>query len=158
VSLNPSFSRPNFFSYRLFHEDSEMDAEDFSDWQLCWRVNLLFHKPVTKPLNCIACSKIFNYAVCDTQRSSFWVDGTRCSVGHRQTTQIESQANPSLGICATCDQNYMLDLLKGKYFCRREGCRRTVRVHEAEVKKVLACDHELVKYVFIGEGKPSISY
>jgi hypothetical protein len=144
----PIFSRLNLFSYKIFHqEDPEMDAEDFADWQLCWRVNSLFYKPVTKSLNCIPCSKIFNYEVCDTRRSSFWVDGTRCSVGHRQMTQIESQANPSLGICATCDQMYMLDLLKGKYTCRREGCRRTVRVQEAEVKQMLASDHLLLKYV-----------
>lgn len=68
-------------------------------------------------------------------------------MGHRQTTQIESQADPSLGICATCDQMYMLDLLKRKYTCRREGCRRTVRVYEAEVKQMLASDQVLLKYV-----------
>jgi len=148
----PIFSRSDLFPDITIHEeDPEMDAEDFVDWQLCWRVNLFFYKPVTKSLNCIPCSKSFNYAVCDTQRSSFWLDGTRCSLGHRQTTQVESQANTSLGICATCDQMYMLDLLKGRYTCRREGCRRTVRVHEAEVKQILASDQVLLRYVRKGD-------
>ena len=125
-----------------------MDHSDFADWQLCWQANLVFHKRITKPQKCILCSEVQNY-VNDTRRSSFWLEATRCSAGHRQATQIETQGTPSLGVCATCDQMYMFDIIKGKHTCRREGCRRTVRVHEAELRERLVSDKALLEYVCI---------
>jgi hypothetical protein len=123
-----------------------MDDDDFEAWKLCWHANLLFHKRVTNPQKCILCSEIYSY-VKDTRRSAFWFEATRCSAGHRQATQTETQGTPSLGVCATCDQRYMLDVVKGKHICRREGCRRIVRVHEAEVREKLVCDKVLLEYV-----------
>jgi hypothetical protein len=41
----------------------------------------------------------------------------------------------------------MLDVVRGKHRCRREGCRRIVRIHEVEVKEKLASDKVLLEYV-----------
>src|SRR4051812_3254059 len=107
-----------------------MDDDDFSAWKICWQVNLLFHKRVSaKPQKCIVCSQT-NPPAIETLRSSFWVEATRCSAGHRQVTYSETQLPYSLGVCAVCDQKYMLDVVKGKHGCRREGCRRVVQIHE----------------------------
>jgi hypothetical protein len=125
-----------------------MDPNDLKDWQLCWHANLLFHKCVTKPQKCIVCSEIHNYAD-DTRRSTFWLDATRCSAGHRQATQIETRGTPNLGVCATCDQMYMFDVVKGKHTCRREGCRRIVSVHELSLREKLESDKVLLEYVCI---------
>lgn len=114
-----------------------MDENDFVGWKTCWQVNLLFHKRISsKPLKCIVCSAT-SPVVNGSMRSMFWVEATRCSAGHRQITPPETQLPYTLGVCAGCDQNYMLDVVKGKHGCRREGCRRAVRVHEAEVQKKL---------------------
>jgi hypothetical protein len=118
-----------------------MDDDDFADWQVCWRVNLFYHKRTIKPQKCIVCDETYTYAE-DARRSAFWLDATRCSAGHRQALLSELKTT-GLGVCATCDQNYMFNLLKGEYICRREGCRRIVRVHEAEVKDRLASDQPL---------------
>ncbi|PVH83268.1 hypothetical protein DL98DRAFT_616638 [Cadophora sp. DSE1049] len=122
-----------------------MDEEDFAAWKTCWQVNLLFHKRVSsKPLKCIVCSSV-NPDANGSMRSTFWVEATRCSAGHRQVTFSETQLPYTLGVCAGCDQNYMLDVVKGKHGCRREGCRRAVRVHEAEVHAKLWSDPELLQ-------------
>ena len=125
-----------------------MDHNDFVDWQVCWHANLLFHKRVIKSQKCILCSEVHNYAN-NTRRSSFWLDATRYSAGHRQATQIETQGTPSLGVCATCDQMYMFDIVKGKHTCSREGCRRLIRVNEAELREKLISDKVLLEYVCI---------
>ncbi|KAF8847813.1 hypothetical protein BDZ45DRAFT_754513 [Acephala macrosclerotiorum] len=104
-----------------------MDPDDFADWQLCWQANLLFHKRVTKSQKCIVCSEAQDYAN-NTRRSSFWLDATRCLAGHRQATQIETQGTPCLGVCATCDQMYMLDI-----------------VHEVELRERLESDKALLE-------------
>ncbi|KAK0123378.1 hypothetical protein ONS96_010369 [Cadophora gregata f. sp. sojae] len=39
----------------------------------------------------------------------------------------------------------MLDVVRGKHGCRREGCRRAVRVHEAEIHAKLQSDAELLQ-------------
>jgi hypothetical protein len=44
---------------------------------------------------------------------------------------------------------YMLDIVKGKQKCRRDGCRRIVRVHEAELSERLVHDRELLEYVCV---------
>ncbi|KAH7391544.1 hypothetical protein BKA64DRAFT_644835 [Cadophora sp. MPI-SDFR-AT-0126] len=124
---------------------SAMDENDFPAWKTCWQVNLLFHKRVSsKPLKCIVCSKT-NTEADGSLRSTFWVEATRCSAGHRQVTFSETQLPYALGICAICDQNYMLDVVKGKHGCRREGCRRAVRVREAEVHVKLESDSDLLQ-------------
>lgn len=120
-----------------------MDNDDFKDWQICWRANLWFHSLVKNPKKCIVCSEIASYAP-GTRRSTFWLDATRCSAGHRQATSAETQATPGLGVCATCDTMYMFDVIHGKRICRREGCRRAVRIHEAAINEKLASDEMLL--------------
>lgn len=131
-----------------FSKESKMDDNDFSDWKLCWQVNLLFHEPVTNIQKCIVCSGVHDYTNY-ARRSTFWLDITRCTTGHRQATQVEVQGTPSLGVCAICDQMYLFDIVNGKYKCRREGCRRIVRVHEGELRQRLAHDNVLLKYVCV---------
>ena len=139
----------NIFTIRIYNVQKpiyKMDDNDFRDWQLCWQANLAFHKRVTKPQKCIVCSEVQNYTD-DTRRSAFWLEATRCSAGHRQATQVESQSTPSLGVCASCDHMYMFDMVRGKHTCRRGRCRRTVRVHEAELREKLEFDKVLLEYV-----------
>ncbi|KAG4441754.1 hypothetical protein IFR05_002745 [Cadophora sp. M221] len=122
-----------------------MDDEDFSAWKICWQVNLLFYKRVSeKPQKCIVCSQS-KADTTGTLRSSFWVEATTCSGGHRQVISSETQLAYSLGVCATCDQKYMLDVVKGKHRCRRDDCRRIVRVHEGEIQRKLEADAILLE-------------
>ena len=132
----------------VYSSQPTMDEDDFDDWKTCWQVNLLFHKRISsKTLKCIVCSAT-SPVVNGSMRSMFWVEATRCSAGHRQVTPPETQLPYTLGVCAVCDQNYMLDVVKGKNGCRREGCRRAVRVHEAKVHAKLWSNLILLQKVF----------
>jgi hypothetical protein len=113
-----------------------MTDEDFEAWKICWQVNIAFHIPIQQPQTCIVCSQVLEYGN-GIRRSVFWLDGTRCSAGHGQAKREEVEGAVGLGVCGTCDQTYTLDVVMGKIKCRRTPCRRTVRVHKAEVQRVL---------------------
>jgi len=125
-----------------------MDDEDFKAWEVCWKANILFHQLITEELKCIVCDQVGGEATASTAwRSFFWIEAMTCSAGHRQATRAELEENPRLGVCGTCDQRYLFDVIKGKHKCRREGCRRTTRIREPEVRERLASDKVLSEYV-----------
>jgi hypothetical protein len=126
------------------NKELKMDDDEFDAWKICWAANLLFHNVVTDSQKCIVCSQI-NSCYLETRRSSFWLEATQCSAGHRQATKNEMQRTPRPGICATCDLKYMLDVVKGKHTCRVERCRRGLRVHEAVVKEKLASERKIME-------------
>ncbi|KAF1993728.1 hypothetical protein P154DRAFT_57690 [Amniculicola lignicola CBS 123094] len=121
-----------------------MDGEDFEAWTICWRANLWFHQTISKPLRCVECDETFTYPQ-DSHHSRFWVRATRCSAGHRQATTAEAHGETDMGVCSTCDQSYVLEVVKGKKECRREGCRRVVSVNEAEIKRAIGSDDETLQ-------------
>ncbi|KAL2065985.1 hypothetical protein VTL71DRAFT_2056 [Oculimacula yallundae] len=110
-----------------------MDDEDFEGWKICWRINLLFHAVIVKTQFCILCEKVTAVGN-KPMRSTFWRDATRCSSGHGQRWNNESQNNLEPGICAECDQSYVFDTVKGKHICRIDGCRRTLRINTNAVR------------------------
>ena len=120
-----------------------MDDTDFGTWTVFWKANLAFYRVVDKPQKCIVCDQAIQRAD-GLMRSTFWLDGARCSVGHRQAKKEELEAATGLGVCSTCDQIYMLDIAKGRIKCRREPCQRTVRVHHDEIMRVLRYDEQLL--------------
>lgn len=117
--------------------------DDFEAWKTCWEVNLLFYKPARGPQTCVACRQTNDYGP-GIRRSTFWM-ATRCLAGHGQgTLDILDKRRPvppggssSPGICAKCDQDFILEILKGKYGCKREGCRRLIRINEGMVRQAL---------------------
>src|SRR5579871_1810530 len=119
-----------------------MDEDDFEGWKVCWMTNLNFYETISKPLKCIVCDETYSYPQ-NTRRSCFWFEGTRCSAGHSQAVRSETEETSSPGVCATCDLNFMFDVVKSRRICRREGCRRVVRVHQAQVMNRLAHDQDL---------------
>ncbi|KAF2478155.1 uncharacterized protein BDR25DRAFT_365224 [Lindgomyces ingoldianus] len=133
-----------------------MNGEDFQAWTICWKANIWFHRPISKPLKCVECDETFTYPQ-DSHHSNFWLEATRCSVGHRQATTAEMQGETCVGVCSTCDQNYVLDVVKGKKECRREGCRRMIRVNEATIKRMIGSDDETLEQ-FISLLKKYKSY
>jgi len=108
--------------------------DDFDAWKTCWEVNLLFYRPASGPQTCVVCLQTNDYGP-GVRRSTFWM-ATRCLAGHGQGI-LDQGAPPgsSPGICAKCDQDFLLNLLKGKHGCKREGCRRLIRINEAMVRK-----------------------
>jgi len=123
-----------------------MGDDNFEDWKITWEANLGFHTRISGSLKCIICGTVNDYPE-DTRRSNFWLDGTRCSAGHRQATSAETKEDPQLGVCASCDQDFILKVLTGKIQCRREGCGRMMRLNELAVRSKLSYDPELMKYV-----------
>lgn len=121
-----------------------MSDDNFEDWKITWEANLAFHLPISQALKCIICNDVKKYPE-DTHRSIFWLDGTRCSVGHRQATITEMREDLVPGVCASCDQDFMLKVLTGKVECRRKGCRRIMRLNELEVRSTLLYDPALLK-------------
>ncbi|KAM7218488.1 hypothetical protein V8F06_006092 [Rhypophila decipiens] len=114
--------------------EREGDLKDFEAWKVCWEVNLAFYEPLRGKLTCLVCKKVHDYGQ-GINRSTLWM-ATRCGSGHGQGN-IAVQPGTSLGICAKCDLDFLLNVLKGKYKCRREGCRRMIRVNEGVVFKRL---------------------
>lgn len=114
--------------------------EAFEAWTLCWRINLLFYAPITKRLQCVSCSQETSYPV-GSQRSLFWSRATRCTAGHGQSIGTEISADEIRpGVCSSCDQNYMLEVVKGSITCRKEGCRRVVRINRSVVSEKVESD------------------
>jgi hypothetical protein len=110
-----------------------MDDEELRAWKTCWRANLWLYQSISEPLRCVACDKTYNHHH-PRFHSNFWVEATRRSVGHLLMTVTETSEDLCLGVCQTCDQNYVLDVVTGKRCCRRDGCRRVVRINEIEVE------------------------
>ena len=110
-----------------------MNEEDFEAWKTCWKANLWFYRASIEPLNCISCDNTQDFSS-GSAHSTFWMEATRCSAGHRQVSPNETSEEANLGVCSSCDQNYIFEIVTGKKSCRREGCRRTVRVNESEVR------------------------
>ncbi|ORY11830.1 hypothetical protein BCR34DRAFT_564736 [Clohesyomyces aquaticus] len=110
-----------------------MNDEDFSAWTTCWKANLYFYREAPGPLTCISCSSTQD-ASDGNMHSSFWMEATRCLAGHRQVSATETSEDTNLGVCSTCENDFVFDIVTGKKVCRREGCRRLVRVNESEVK------------------------
>ncbi|KAM7207858.1 hypothetical protein V8F20_001900 [Naviculisporaceae sp. PSN 640] len=116
------------------HSENEDDLKDFEAWKVCWEVNLAFYEPLIGSLTCLVCRKATDYGL-GTHRSTLWT-ATRCGSGHGQGN-LWVEPGTSLGVCQKCDLDFLLNVLKGKYTCRREGCRRLIRVNEVAVRKRL---------------------
>jgi hypothetical protein len=123
-----------------------MEDEEFEDWKICWEANLAFHTLEDGPQKCIICSQTTTYSN-NTFRSTFWQANT-CSAGHKQAMLGQAGPGTVLGVCATCDQDFMLNVVKGKHICRMEGCRRPVRVNMAVIKEKLE-RLRILKWVYI---------
>jgi hypothetical protein len=124
------------------------DSSD-NEYQTSFPVYLAFYKPLPagkSRLHCIVCGSQPWYNPRTTERSTFWLDATRCTGGHRQALQAELQENGSLpGVCASCDQTFILDVINGRLTCRRENCDRVTKVSESEVKKVMSDEPEALQ-------------
>jgi len=109
-----------------------------TDWQVCWKVDLHFHSKFTGGnLFCLVCNKTTAYAS-GTYRSTFW-QIARCWSGHCQ--QVDGvPVGAQAGICAKCSQKYLLDILRGKFSCKREGCKRQLRYNKQLVAERLKDD------------------
>jgi len=116
------------------HDDPEQ--KKFLPWAICWEVNLAFYERADGPQTCLVCSKTNDYGP-DIYRSTFWT-AIRCWSGHGQGNYDECDAGAGPGICAKCDQDFLLSVLNAERKCRREGCRRLVRINEGLVRKRLA--------------------
>ncbi|KAK0733227.1 hypothetical protein B0T26DRAFT_745292 [Lasiosphaeria miniovina] len=112
------------------------EQDDFEPWKICWEVNLAFYEVASGPQTCLVCWKTNDYGG-GVYRSTLWMS-VRCWSGHGQGNFDACEPGAAPGICARCDQDYLLDVLKGKHACRRKGCRRLVRVNEGMVRKRLA--------------------
>src|SRR5450432_4417142 len=104
-----------------------MEDEEFEDWKICWEANLAFYAQVDGPQKCIICSQTTTYPS-NTFRSTFW-QANSCSARHKQAALGQARPGAALGVCVTCDQDFMLNVAKGKHMCRNEGCRRPVWVN-----------------------------
>lgn len=123
-----------------------MDIVEAEPRAICDEVNLRFRRSSKKKISCIVCSSIDDgFAM----RSNFWIQATYCSAGHRQATFVELGRYPKLGLCEKCNYTYVFGVLNRKYTCRREGCRRIVRVDEAAVREKLSLDKNLLASVLL---------
>lgn len=130
--------------------EREGELKDFEAWKVCWEVNLAFYEPLEGGLTCLVCQKVNSYGQ-GTNRSEIWM-ATRCGSGHGQGN-IPVHPGTTLGVCAKCDLYFLLNVLNGKYTCRREGCRRLIRVHETAVRKRLDKSQQPVS---LGGGYPKL--
>ncbi|KAH8890395.1 hypothetical protein GQ53DRAFT_842164 [Thozetella sp. PMI_491] len=112
---------------------------EIEDWKACYEISLIFQARPSPWQKCINCSKVNRYAG-DVFRSTFWT-ATRCHAGHSQARPEETRGGtntPQLGVCGSCDKDYVFNVVKGKLTCRRDNCRRVVRVNKAAVRSVLS--------------------
>ncbi len=144
-NVSRGYCRPSTWSQVLTR--TKMDHDELGLWKICGVINIIFSTPLDMPKHCIVCSKISGRSRSSFQ-SQFWCEGTRCSAGHRQDSQDEHEAENAHGVCLSCDQAFMLGVVKGEERCRVEGCNRTLRVDTEVVKKRLAQYHilEWVQY------------
>lgn len=117
-------------------DDEDSDQDEFESWKICWEANLAFFELADGPQTCLVCSTTKTYPP-GTYRSTVWT-AVRCWSGHGQADFDKCAPDASPGICPKCDQDFLLDVLRGKHHCRREGCRRLVRVNEGVFRKKLA--------------------
>jgi hypothetical protein len=124
-----------------------MEDDDFEDWTVCQLVNECFYEQPSIPRLCILCSSVTRP---DDGRclSTFW-KLTSCWGGHDQGPSApEEPAEIEPGVCAACDLYFVLNVVKGTLQCRREGCRRSIRLNVARFKKnVVLTGLKLYQYV-----------
>jgi hypothetical protein len=122
-----------------------MEFGDFESWKICWKANLRFYKPISGKQACIVCNKEEDCPE-GTRRSTFWSDGARCSAKHDQA-EGHSRRSSYSGVCSKCDQEFVLEMVKGKHLCQAVGCRRVVRLEDSDIQRWFSNDPELVRLV-----------
>jgi len=106
------------------------------EWIICSEISVALMREVSGRRKCIVCEEVI---LCGNGefRSEFWLF-TRCLGGHCQRTPDEARSNIGMMVCKKCDKDFVFKVVKGQRTCRRQNCRRAVRVSESRIKSKLA--------------------
>jgi hypothetical protein len=119
--------------------------EEFQAWKVCWKVNLPFYRILQEKLTCITCGRVEEPSG-GTRRSFFWSEAIQCLAGHSLVRMENTINTGSIGICSSCDQDFVFNVVKGKLGCKQDGCRRILRVDAQRVRARLKDDHKTLQY------------
>jgi hypothetical protein len=99
--------------------NKSIDA-DFDAWALCYRISRLFiverFFPSNETITCFACQKKDCQPWSKKYYSNFIKRSLRCSVGHLNYYDEDAD------VCARCNQDFILKLVKRQQICPREWC------------------------------------
>ena len=97
-----------------------------SDWQVCYQINLAFHKEIIGPWECVAC-KTTGTATHPQLSSNFVTVVATCPDGHQD--HLSSAKAPSSKIaCGKCDEDLALRVSQQTVKCFNRDCRRMLVV------------------------------
>ena len=121
------------------------DDDDFETWKVCWEVARTFHvkrdMTFSYAVQCIGCGKkAFPWSA--THRSELITLAVKCSAGH-----LDWIKTSLTDVCARCNQDFVLKLVKREQICPNDGCRRLLLVDEGVIIERLARKPALAAYV-----------